>query len=93
MNDQNRPEPIYRGSRHIARLRMTLCALGCLFVFAAFFSTFKRLDDMRVGEAERVAIFTWTDLRLRVYLGGALCSFVSAIVLSIWPRSKPDSNR
>jgi hypothetical protein len=93
MNDQIRPEPTNRGSKTIARLRMTLCALGCLFVFAAFFITFARLDDMHVGEVERVAIFTWTDLRLRVYLGGALCSFVAAIVLSAWPRSKPDSNR
>jgi hypothetical protein len=67
-----------------ARLRMTLCALECLFVFAAFFSVFTRLDDVHVGEVERVAIFTWTDLRLRIYIGGALCSFLAAIVLSVW---------
>ena len=51
-------------------------------------STSARLDDMNVSTEERVAIFSWTDLRLRFYVGGALCSFLAAIVLSIWPRPR-----
>jgi hypothetical protein len=67
---------------------MALGALGCLFVFAIFFSSSSRLDDMNLSAEERVAIFSWTDLKLRVYLGGALCSFLAAIVISVWPRRR-----
>ena len=80
--------PDFRSSTRLARLRLALYALGCLFIFAIFFSTSARLDDMNVSTEERVAIFSWTDLRLRFYVGGALCSFLAAIVLSIWPRPR-----
>jgi hypothetical protein len=86
MNDPNRPKPTNLSSKRLARLRMALWALGCIFVFASFFSTSARLDDMNVSAQEKVAIFTWTDLKLRVYLGGALCSFLAAIVLSVRAR-------
>ena len=72
----------------LRRLRMALGALGCLFVFAIFFSSSSRLDDMNLSAEERVAIFSWTDLKLRVYLAGALCSFLAAIVISVWPRRR-----
>jgi hypothetical protein len=81
-------DPDFRSSNRLARLRLALYALGCLFIFAIFFSTSARLDDMNVSTEERVAIFSWTDLRLRFYVGGALCSFLAAIVLSIWPRPR-----
>ena len=74
--------------KRLGRLRMGLGALGCLFVFAIFFSSSSRLDDMNLSAEERVAIFSWTDLKLRVYLGGALCSFLAAIVISVWPRRR-----
>jgi hypothetical protein len=93
MNNPNRAVPTNRASRRLSRLRVALCVLGCLFVVAAFFSTSARLDDVRVAQEERVAIFTWTDLKFQGYLGGALCSFVAAIVLSVWPRPKPESTR
>jgi hypothetical protein len=72
----------------LRRVRMAFGALGCLFVFAIFFSSSSRLDDMNLSAEERVAIFSWTDLKLRVYLGGALCSFLAAIVISVWPRRR-----
>jgi hypothetical protein len=72
----------------LRRIRMALGALGCLFVFAIFFSSSSRLDDMNLSAEERVAIFSWTDLKLRVYLGCALFSFLAAIVISVWPRCR-----
>jgi hypothetical protein len=74
--------------KRLGRLRLVLAALGCLFVFAIFFSSSSRLDDMNLSAEARIAIFSWTDLKLRVYLGGALCSFLAAIVISVWPRRR-----
>jgi hypothetical protein len=92
MNDPNRPNAT-NNSKRLARLRKALCALGCLFVFVGFFTTSARLDDMNVSAQETVAIFSWTDLQLRVYLGGAFCSFLAAVVLSVWARRRPNSNQ
>jgi hypothetical protein len=58
--------------KRLSRIRMALAALGCLFIFAAFFGSMSRLDDINLSAEERIAIFSWTDLRQRLYLGGAL---------------------
>jgi hypothetical protein len=92
MNESNQPQSISRSRKSYARLRMALYMSGCLFVFAGFFSIFGRLDDMNVSEQERIAIFTWSHLKLRVYFGVALCSFLAAIVLSVWARRRQNPN-
>ncbi len=74
--------------KRLRRIRMALGALGCLFVFAAFFGSMSRLDDMNLSAEARIAIFSWTDLRQRLYLGGALFAFLAVFVISVWPRRR-----
>ena len=92
MSYQSADEPAHQSDvvveKRLRRIRMALAALGCLFVFAAFFGSMSRLDDMNLSAEERIAIFSWTDLRQRLYLGGALFAFLAAIVIWVWPRRR-----